>query len=125
MSTLSPEQIARHAYDAGFRGDDLAIAVAVALAESTGDPRAHNPVPPDNSYGLWQINMIGALGPERRRQYGLDANRDLFDPAVNAKVANKISSDGNNWTPWSTYTNGAYRRHLDRAERAADRKSVV
>ncbi len=120
MSTLSPEQIARHAHDAGFRGQDLTIAVAVALAESGGNPRAHNATPPDNSYGLWQINMLGAMGPERRREYGLGSNAELFDPAENAKAANKISGDGRSWTPWSTYTNGAYKRHLDAARRGVE-----
>ena len=119
MSTLTAEQIARHAYQAGFRGDGLTVAVAVALAESAGDPRAHNGTPPDNSYGLWQINMYGGLGPERRRLYDLDSNRELFDPEVNAEVANDISNDGRDFTPWTTYTSGLYRRFLDRARRAA------
>jgi hypothetical protein len=120
MSTLSPERIARHAHDAGFRGQDLTIAVAVALAESSGDPRAHNATPPDDSYGLWQINMLGAMGPARRREFGLASNRELFDPAENARAANKISGDGRSWTPWSTYTNGAYKRHLDEARRGVE-----
>ncbi|KOV85251.1 transglycosylase SLT domain-containing protein [Nocardia sp. NRRL S-836] len=119
MSRLSPEQIAQHARAAGFDGQGLTIAVAVALAESNGDPRAHNGKPPDDSYGLWQINMLGAMGPERRRQYGLDSNQELFDPRVNAEVANSLSRDGRSWTPWSTYTNGAYRKYLDVARRAA------
>ncbi|WP_181771345.1 transglycosylase SLT domain-containing protein [Amycolatopsis pittospori] len=120
MTKLTPEQIARHAYDAGFRGDGLTTAVAVALAESGGNTRAHNATPPDNSYGLWQINMLGAMGPERRRQFGLDSNAELFDAATNAKAANKISGDGKSWTPWSTYTNGAYERHLPAARKAAE-----
>jgi len=120
MSTLSPERIARYAHDAGFRGQDLTIAVAVALAESGGDPRAHNATPPDNSYGLWQVNMLGAMGPERRREFGLDSNAELFDPAENAKAANRISGDGRSWTPWSTYTSGAYKRHLDAARRGVE-----
>jgi hypothetical protein len=120
MSKLSPERIARHAHDAGFRGQDLTIAVAVALAESGGDPRAHNSTPPDNSYGLWQINMLGSLGPARRREFGLESNRELFDPAENARAANKISGDGGSWTPWTTYTSGAYKRHLDAARRGVE-----
>ncbi len=120
MTKLTPEQIARHAYDAGFRGDGLTTAVAVALAESGGNTRAHNATPPDNSYGLWQINMLGAMGPERRRQFGLDSNAELFDATTNAKAANKISGDGKSWTPWSTYTNGAYKRHLPAARKAAE-----
>jgi hypothetical protein len=33
MSKLTADQIAEHAYRAGFRGDALTTAVAVALAE--------------------------------------------------------------------------------------------
>jgi len=117
VSKLSPEQIAQAAHDAGFRGHDLTTAVAVALAESGGDPRAHNPVPPDNSYGLWQINMIGALGPDRRHQFHLDANKDLYDPETNAEAAFAISGKGNSFQPWTTFTSGAYKSHLDEARK--------
>lgn len=85
---------------------------AIAIAES-GDknhpekganPKAHNPVPPDNSYGLWQINMIGNLGVERRKKYGLKSNEDLFDPATNARVAVAIlRTQGPD--AWSTFKN--------------------
>ncbi|MCR6483739.1 lytic transglycosylase [Amycolatopsis sp. OK19-0408] len=119
MSKLSAEQIARHAYDAGFRGQGLTTAVAVALAESGGRTTAHNATPPDDSYGLWQINMLGALGPDRRHQYHLKSNDQLFDADTNARVANSISSDGHDFTPWSTYTNGAYKDHLTAARKAA------
>lgn len=115
---LTPEQIAQLAHDAGFRGDALTTAVAVALAESDGDPLAHNDEGRDNSYGLWQINMIGDLGPDRRREHDLDSNGELFDPSVNAEVANAISNDGKDFTPWAAYTNGSYRRFLDEARKA-------
>lgn len=117
MSKLSPEQIANAAHDAGFRGQDLTTAVAIALAESSGDPRAHNGTPPDNSYGLWQINMIGALGPDRRHQFHLDSNSELFDPETNAKAAFAISGKGDSFQPWTTYTSGAYKSHLDEARK--------
>lgn len=117
MARLSPAQIAEYAHDAGFRGQDLTVAVAVAMAESAGDPRAHNPVPPDNSYGLWQINMIGSLGPARRDEFDLDSNRELFDPAENAKAAWAISGHGDSFRPWTTYTSGAYKQYLDDARR--------
>jgi hypothetical protein len=119
MTKLSAEQIARHAYEAGFRGQGLTTAVAVALAESGGRTTAHNATPPDNSYGLWQINMLGALGPDRRHQYHLESNDALLNPDTNARVANDISSDGHDFTPWSTYTNGAYKDHLTAARKAA------
>jgi hypothetical protein len=117
VSKLSAEQIAQAAHHAGFRGHDLTTAVAVALAESAGDPRAHNAVPPDNSYGLWQINMIGALGPDRRDEFDLDSNRELFDPQTNAQAAFAISGKGDSFQPWTTFTSGAYKSHLDEARK--------
>ena len=117
MAKLSPAQIAEYAHDAGFRGQDLTVAVAVALAESGGDPKAHNPVPPDDSYGLWQINMHRSLGPDRRDQFDLDSNRELFDPEENAKAAWAISGQGSSFQPWTTYTSGAYEQYLDDARR--------
>lgn len=117
----SDAQIARHAKAAGFQDFDLQIAVAVALAESGGNERAHNSTPPDNSYGLWQINMLGAMGPERRRQFGIKSNDELFDPAVNAKAAYDVyKRAGNKWRPWSTYTNDTYLRYMERAKAAVE-----
>lgn len=121
--TLSDAQIAGAAKAAGFSGEALAKAVAVALAESGGNPRAHNAVPPDNSYGLWQINMLGSMGPARRKQFGLSSNSQLFDPVTNAKAAYAISSQGKNFRPWTTYTSGAYLRYLSRARKAAGNPS--
>lgn len=118
MAHLSAVQIARHAYRAGFRAHALTTAVAVALAESNGDPTAHNAVPPDNSYGLWQVNMIGALGPDRRQEFGLKSNDQLFNPDRNAHAAWEISDHGHDFRPWSTFTNGAYTSHLAAARHA-------
>jgi len=98
---------------AGFKGDGLKMAYAIAMAESGGNARAHNgnAGTGDNSYGLFQINMLGGMGPERRRQYGLSSNDALFDPLTNARVAYKMSNGGKNWGPWSTYGNGAYQKY--------------
>lgn len=123
MATLSDAQIAAAAKAAGFSGSALAKAVAIALAESSGNPRAHNAVPPDNSYGLWQINMLGSMGPARRKQFGLSSNSQLFDPVTNAKAAFAISSGGKNFRPWTTYTSGAYLRYMSRANKAAGNPS--
>jgi hypothetical protein len=111
-------RIAALAFQAGFRDEQLVTAVAVALAESGGDPAAHNPRPPDDSYGLWQINMIGSLGPARRSTFGIPNNAALFDPAINAKAAWEVSSHGTNWRPWSAFTSGKYRQYLERAQAA-------
>ncbi|WP_329060180.1 transglycosylase SLT domain-containing protein [Amycolatopsis sp. NBC_01480] len=120
MSRLSAEEIAQHAYRAGFRGNALTTAVAVALAESGGNDHAHNATPPDNSYGLWQVNMLGSLGPARRQEFHLHSNDQLFNPDQNAKAAWDISGHGKSFQPWSTYTNGAYKSHLAAARKAAE-----
>lgn len=116
---MTPEAVASYAYGAGFRGDPLVVAVAIAGAESTWNNLAYNDTPPDLSYGLWQINMYGSLGPDRRTRYRLDDNGDLYNPAINAAAAYDISTGGTNFGPWSTFGNGAYRRFLDQARAAA------
>jgi len=120
--TYTPEEIAYVAkeYWTVLFSNDLPIAIAVAMAESGGNIYAHNAKPPDDSYGLWQINMIGSLGPARRRQYGLKDNKELYIPMINAKAAfNIYLSAGRSFRPWSTYTNGAYKKYLWAAEAAA------
>jgi hypothetical protein len=82
------------------------------MAESGGDPRKHTVDSDDNSYGLWQINMLGSMGPSRRLLYGLKSNDDLYDPATNAHVMSVISKQGQLWTDWGAYNNGSYKQFL-------------
>jgi hypothetical protein len=93
-------------YYVGFRGERLKQAWAVAKKESTGRPRSHNnnPKTGDNSYGLFQINMIDSLGPARRKQFNLKSNEDLFDPVRNAEIAFFMSNKGKNWASWNGIT---------------------
>jgi tape measure domain-containing protein len=98
---------------AGFNDKDARIMAAIAMAESGGRSMAHNPnaATGDNSYGLWQINMLGGMGPERRRQFGIGSNNQLFDPATNANAARQVyQSQG--FGAWSVYRSGAYRQFL-------------
>lgn len=99
---------------AGFRGRAYDLANAIRMAESHGNALAHNTnaATGDNSYGEFQINMLGALGPERLKQYHLQSNNDLFNPLTNARVAYQLSKGGTDWSPWSTYKNGAYKSFL-------------
>ncbi len=117
MAKLSPEQIAVLVLQNGIPENMAATAVAIALAESGGDTNSHNTTPPDNSYGLWQINMYGSLGPSRRRELGIANNDALFDPNVNARAMKRYSNNGQNWRPWSTYPT-RYLTHLNRANQA-------
>lgn len=88
--------------EAGFKGKHLQEAWAVAMKESCGNPRSYNgdKATGDHSYGLFQINMIGNLGPERRKLFGLKSNDELFNPLTNAKAAYYMSHGGDDWSSW-------------------------
>jgi CBS domain-containing protein len=112
-----PEGTLKHViYEAGFRDESLEVAYGVAMAESSGDPRAHNDdaTTGDDSYGLFQINMLGDMGPERRELYELKANKDLFDPLTNARAAYELSAGGKDWSPWTMHNNGGYKKFVDK-----------
>lgn len=103
---LTPEQMYALYRQAGFSAADAERMTAIAQAESGGDTRAHNPRGRDNSYGFSQINMLGAMGPERRAQFGISSNEELYDPLVNARAAKAIF-DQQGFGAWSVSTNGA------------------
>jgi cell wall-associated NlpC family hydrolase len=96
---------------AGFKGDSLKTAWAIAQRESSGRAEAFNPdrSTGDQSYGLFQINMLGGLGPSRRQQFGIKKNEDLFDPLTNAKAAYAMSKGGKDFGAWGIGPN-AYRK---------------
>lgn len=118
--SLTPLQVAQLAHQAGFRGDGLRQMVATVFPESGGRPTAHNPNAGtgDNSYGLAQINMLGNLGPERMKQFGIRSNEDLFDPLTNLKAAFQVSGGGKNFSPWSAWKKGLHQQYLDEADAA-------
>jgi hypothetical protein len=122
MATLSDDQIAAYARQAGFAGSNLVTAVAVALAESGGRTDAPGDLGLRTSVwgpsiGLWQIRSLNS-------QRGTGAVRDEFanlDPAVNARHAFEVAGGGSNWQPWSTFNNGAFRQYVNRASLAVQR----
>jgi hypothetical protein len=106
---FSPADIATVAANAGFSGSDLVTAVAIALAESSGNPSAVGDlnVTPGGSIGLWQINL------HYHPQYSA---AQLVDPQTNADAAFQIyQAAGDSFTPWSTFKNGAYMSFLNQA----------
>jgi hypothetical protein len=105
-STLSVAQLQALAANAGFSGSALQTAVAIALAESSGNPTVvgDTNITPGGSVGLMQINL--AAHP----QY--DA-ADLMDPQANMDAAYQIyQAAGGSFTPWSTYNSGVYAANL-------------
>src|SRR6266404_5020546 len=98
---LTTGDVALVARQAGFSGTDLLTAVAIACAESSGNPNAvgDQTLAPDRgpSIGLWQINIGNKAHPEY-------ADVDLTDPQTNANAAFEVySSAGNSFRPWSTF----------------------
>lgn len=101
---LTSEELISILREVGFSGDALKMAWAIVMLESNGRPYAHNDNAStgDNSYGIFQINMKGSMGPDRRSKYGLESNKDLFDPITNAKIAFHMSNGGTTWGAWTT-----------------------
>lgn len=108
---LTPEQVAALAHGAGFRGDALVLAVAVAGAESGYRSDAINKNRNGSTdTGLWQINSVHGIPPD-----------DLLNPRRNAQAARKVYTDaGSSFRPWVAFSNASYRKHLLTARRAVD-----
>lgn len=105
---MTLDQLRTLAASVGF--PDPETAAAVAMAESGGNPSAQaivtNPAPgngPERSFGLWQVNTLAHPNYDES---------SLLDPTYNARAALAISSNGTNWTPWSTYNSGAYKQYM-------------
>lgn len=131
MPTLSADQIYAYAIGAGFPPSTATTMTAIALRESSGQTDAYNGTPPDDSYGLWQINMIGNLGPARRAQFGISDNSELFDPGVNAAAAYQVwgGNDANLDIAWYIDRPGMnrdrYLAFLPQAQAAAARAGAT
>ncbi len=78
---------------AGGSSGEAVTAASIAMAESSGQQFATGSV---GERGYWQINPNhGSLS--------------TYDPLGNAKAAVIISGNGQNWSPWTTFTSGAFR----------------
>jgi Lysozyme like domain/Bacterial TSP3 repeat len=115
MATLTASQIYTLLLQGGFDPQQARMMTAIAQAESARNPGAIGDVALQTgtwgpSVGLFQIRTLKAetgTGSDR------DIQRLMNNPAEQVKAALKISGGGSNYRPWSTYTNGAYRKFLD------------
>jgi hypothetical protein len=94
---------------AGFRGQDLITAVAIAGPESSYRNSARLVTGAEDSRGMWQINTLAH--PWAR---GLD----LSNPNVAARAAYRVWRQAGGFGPWTAYTSGRYRDFLARARAA-------
>jgi LysM repeat protein len=90
--TLGCSGLERLWEDAGGNPGEAVMAASIAMAESGGNQYALSPT---DDYGYWQINASN--GPLA-----------TFNPYGNARAAITLSDNGTNWSPWTTYTSGAY-----------------
>jgi hypothetical protein len=103
---LTDEELVLLLKTVGFEGAGLKKAWSIAKRESNGRPLAYNgnKKTGDSSYGIFQINMIGDLGPTRLEKFNLKSNRELFDPVTNAEITYHMSNGGTDWTAWKGMT---------------------
>ncbi|MFA7323848.1 MAG: hypothetical protein WC005_05780 [Candidatus Nanopelagicales bacterium] len=97
---LSDTQLRDVLAEAGFQGDALRTAWALARRESGGRPGAES-APNSNGtqdHGLFQINDI-------HRGSWIDFTR-LADPLYNAQVAFRMSDGGRNFSSWALGDSG-------------------
>jgi len=99
---LTDKQLKELLIAVGFEGKALKTAWAIAKRESNGRPMAYNGNrnTGDSSYGIFQINMLGELGVDRKEKFNLKSNILLFDPVINAEITYHMSQGGQNWTSW-------------------------
>ena len=99
---LPPEDLKDLLWAVGFEGIALKTAWAVANVESNGRPLAlnDNKSTGDKSYGIFQINMLGELGVDRKEKFELVSNKELFDPVTNAEITYYMTKGGKDWSSW-------------------------
>jgi hypothetical protein len=103
LTDLELKELLEHV---GFEGKALKTAWAIAKTESNGRPLAYNGnrKTGDSSYGIFQINMLGNLGEDRKEKFDLKSNILLFDPVINAEITYHMTKGGENWSAWKGLT---------------------
>jgi hypothetical protein len=120
MSVVAFIDLAKIIDDAGFpAGVPQAKAIAIVCAESgrqTNVVYVNSDAFSSRDRGLWQIN--DHWHPEI-------TDDEAFDPIASTAAALSISKGGTDFSPWSTYENGAYGGHLEAARVALDALSRI
>lgn len=117
-AALTHVAVAKLAKAAGVScsGDRLALAVAIAQAESGLRPKAflvnktRSGTYNGTDRGLWQINS---------KYHPNVSDECAYSPSCNARAMARISVNGTKWTPWWTFKNGKHRPFMSDARAAA------
>jgi hypothetical protein len=109
---LTEQQVRQYAYNAGYRGKSLDLAVAIARAESGWKTDAYNSIGnvAGVDRGLMQINSY--FHPQI-------SDKCAYDPQCAMNYSYTLSKQGKDFSPWVAYTNDSYRRYLTSTERVA------
>lgn len=127
MATLTPAQVYQDLTGVGFTPAQATTMVGIAGAESGYRDDAVGDVSlEDNtwgpSYGLFQIRTL-------KQATGSGGDRDVAnltgDDAAQAKAAYDISQQGRDFTPWTTFTDGAYQKFLPAGSVAAGAQQLA
>ena len=112
--TLTDEELKELLSAVGFEGKALKTAWAIVKAESNARPMAYNGnrKTGDSSYGIFQINMLGNLGVDRKEKFELKSNITLFDPVINAEITYYMTKGGTDWSSWSSLNGARYQEFL-------------
>lgn len=110
MTTILQSQAATYATQAGFSGGALATILGIANAESSLNTLAYNGNDPyGGSYGVLQIN-----GAHMGESFVYGNHTYIMSPSIADNpllafaFAYQLSGGGVDFTPWGTYTSGAY-----------------
>lgn len=121
MAKRLPGDVYADLIGAGFDAQSATIMVAIAGAESGYDDQAQGDLGLQDSnwgpsFGLFQVRTL-------KGETGTGSNRDITrlasSDAEQAKAAYAISGGGRDFTPWSTFTSGAYQGFLGTAQASA------
>lgn len=91
--------LANSIHDAGFRGENVKEAWAIAMRESGGRPDA---ISSTGDYGVFQFNRAAHHGQE-----WWDTKK-LLTREYNIKVAYRVSKGGKWWGPWDMSGKGEH-----------------
>jgi hypothetical protein len=91
----------------GLRGEPAAIAISIAYKESRFNSGAHNPVFPDDSWGLFQFNF--RPGANTVESLGATPEQCTIPAIAMIKFIEK-SSNATQFRPWAVMPNGNYGR---------------
>ena len=113
MSIITPQQALSYANAAGFTGVSKYVIAAIAEAESGLNTQAVNLNDPyGGSYGILQINGAHFIPTSSKSQSNVTTKSCALDPQCAFNYAFKLSNGGTDFSAWSTFTSGAYKKYV-------------